>query len=387
MLAAVFPRWLSLVVPVCVFGLLVALILPAVQQARETARRTQARNNFKQWGLAVHNYVDTFSVLPLGANVDADGIAYHGWPTRLIPYLAATPLYNDIDMNQPWDSTANEPLMREAMHLGELSPFVSTPVTSPEGYGLIHYAANPNVIHRNHCVTLKEMTAGMSETFLIGEAGADFLPWGYPFNWRPLGDAINQSPGGYGLPGRAITFFTMADGSVRSLSPDVDHQLLQTWDIAPPIATAEQAKLPPRPAKFRSTGARRELVRVGSFRADVRIHPDTHELTVSIDSDKLSDPDDAPTPANIESAIVRRFQECTSLSVPIPLNRALANVLCRLPSLTHLEAEGLVEVDEVIPILKECTKLTSLRVYGMTETTMQRLQQDLPSARILRGPP
>jgi hypothetical protein len=230
MCAAIFPRRLSLVVPACVFGLLVVLILPAVQQARETARRTQARNSFKQWGLAVHNYVDAFGVLPLGANVDTDGIAYHGWPIRLVPYLASTPLYNHIDLNRPWDSPTNEPLMRGEMY-SELSPFVSAPVRSPEGYGLIHFAANPNVMHSNHCITFKEMTGGTSETFLIGEAGGEFLPWGYPFNWRPLGDVINQSPGGFGLPGRAVTFFAMADGSVRALSPDVDQALLRSWGM------------------------------------------------------------------------------------------------------------------------------------------------------------
>ncbi|QDT52698.1 hypothetical protein Pan44_07100 [Caulifigura coniformis] len=369
--------------PVCVFGLLVALILPAVRQARETARRTQARNNFKQWGLAVQNYADVYRVLPLGASVDADGVAHHGWPTRLIPFLAATPLYNMIDMNRPWDSPVNEPFMRESLWC-EHSPFITAPLVSPEGYPLIHHAANPNVMHRNHCVTFDDMTAGTSETFLIGEAGGDFLPWGYPFNWRRLGDAINNSPAGYGLPGRAVTYVVMADGSVESLSPEIDPRLLKILSSAPPVATAEQADLPPRPEKFRSTGATWERPGVGSYRADVRIHPETQEILISIHADKGSNPDDPPTPGNIQSVVVTQYPKCTSLSVPIPLNRSLATVLSRLPDLAHLESQRVDDVEDVSSILKTWTKLTSLRFHGISDANFERLQRELPAVRILR---
>ena len=89
--------WIGLLIVVAICLLLVALIVPALVQAREAARRTQCRNNLKQIGLALHNYHDSFTVIPPGwvtvkAGVDAD--AGYGWQTSLIPYMLSTPLYN-----------------------------------------------------------------------------------------------------------------------------------------------------------------------------------------------------------------------------------------------------------------------------------------------------
>lgn len=66
------------VVVMAILLLLVALLIPAILQAREAARRTQCKNNLKQLGLALHNYHDTHNLFPPGYVIGQNDV-YHGW--------------------------------------------------------------------------------------------------------------------------------------------------------------------------------------------------------------------------------------------------------------------------------------------------------------------
>ncbi|UUO06769.1 DUF1559 domain-containing protein [Blastopirellula sp. J2-11] len=95
----------ELLVVIAIIGVLIALLLPAVQQAREAARRMQCTNQMKQMGIAMHNYHDTFSNLP-PSNSEIDNFAPYppqrewGWAPRILPFMEQSAIYDQIDFTK-----------------------------------------------------------------------------------------------------------------------------------------------------------------------------------------------------------------------------------------------------------------------------------------------
>ena len=85
-----------------------AMLLPAVQAAREAARRMQCANNMKQIGIAIHNFNDSQRYLPPVMTADADGKPLHSWRVLLLPYVEELALYQQIRLDEPWDSEHNK---------------------------------------------------------------------------------------------------------------------------------------------------------------------------------------------------------------------------------------------------------------------------------------
>lgn len=104
---------IELLVVIAIIAILIALLLPAVQMAREAARRTQCKNHLKQLGLALHNYHETHSRLPLMAS---DSLYGYSPSAQLLPYLDQANLHNLIDFREPllsgpaWAATLNPAL-------------------------------------------------------------------------------------------------------------------------------------------------------------------------------------------------------------------------------------------------------------------------------------
>ncbi len=162
---------IELLVVIAIIAILIALLLPAVQQARESARRTQCKNNLKQIGLAVHNFESTYSYLPHSGQCDSTGSSTTTYmtqstPTLLLPYIEQANVYNLMDHTLKYadmatiggytvtniNTNAQGRIYNDANHAGtmaaaktQIQAFIcpSTPIDvgrrSPDGYGVWDY--------------------------------------------------------------------------------------------------------------------------------------------------------------------------------------------------------------------------------------------------------
>jgi prepilin-type N-terminal cleavage/methylation domain-containing protein/prepilin-type processing-associated H-X9-DG protein len=96
----------ELLVVIAIIGVLVALLLPAVQAAREAARRMSCSNNLKQLALGIHNYHDSYKAFPFGTTNGS--ISYLA---RMLPYVEQTPLYDRVDFTANYNAAVNQPVL------------------------------------------------------------------------------------------------------------------------------------------------------------------------------------------------------------------------------------------------------------------------------------
>jgi len=252
---------IELLVVIAIIAVLVALLLPAVQQAREAARRSQCKNNLKQVGLAMHNYLDVHRVFPAGS---FSVTTVNAWP-MLLPFVDQTNVWKEWTFNMATNgnnTASTNSVAKNAIISVYICPSNDrvTKVTTESGGGSLHdyatnngtinlHSDNPNnwtgISNYQSNLGLRHISDGMSNVLMIGEKRTvrsetwNSNPDGPYWRWGVFGGrlaklSINEattnksdSNANFGSFHAGGAQFAMCDGSVHFISENIDLTLYQ----------------------------------------------------------------------------------------------------------------------------------------------------------------
>ena len=232
--------WIALIVaavvavPVllAIVGVLIALLLPAVQSSREAARRMQCTNNLRQIALALVQYEEEHRCFPPAFIPDKNGKPMHSWRVLILPYLERKGLYDQYRFSEPWDSPHNRALA------SQMPSVYACPSEGPRGSGITSYAmfVGPHAFSTGpKGRTSSEITDGVSNTIMVAEAADAHINWMEPrdldtenirfqINGSRNLDAKDAEISSRHSGGANVAF---CDGSVQFLSDGIDAVVLK----------------------------------------------------------------------------------------------------------------------------------------------------------------
>src|SRR5262245_53437185 len=234
---------IELLVVIAIIAVLIALLSPAVQVAREAARRIQCTNNLKQLGLALHNYEGVASVLPPPLILGGSGTTvtwYGGWSIhgRLLPFSEQGPTFNAINFSIDYESGPNLTITGLQLSLflcpSEVRQEVAIgPFGAPAGptnygfnmgdwyvWGGFGTAPNRAPFEVNQSRRFASITDGLSNTLLASEAKT------FTHYYRDCGAGLSQINNANAVPSPAVDPHTVAPeylGGPCSLRPSAGH--------------------------------------------------------------------------------------------------------------------------------------------------------------------
>lgn len=239
----------ELLVVIAIIGVLIGLLLPAVQASRDASRRAQCADNLHNIGVALHQYHDVHDSLPFG-RIDPRGLE-HAWSSAILPYLEHAELASRFDFKKPWDDPQrNAPLAatKIGIYVCPSSPhsfsgqidyggILGSSLTGLRwGFGPTHAFGAGALItqmpEQQRPARFASFSDGTSYTLAVGEAvGRRDSPagqWASGWNCFPVQAAVSHESAALGIysehAGGAQGLF--ADGSVRFLSDGLEKRIL-----------------------------------------------------------------------------------------------------------------------------------------------------------------
>ena len=199
-------------------GILVALLLPAVQSARQTGRRTQCKNNLQNIATAVFQYRLHYDVFPPPYIADPNGRPMHSWRMLILPFMGEQTLYDRYNLDQPWDGPDNLALAGMIPQIYRCPDDSQGPATETSylmivGPGTFSSVTGPRQID--------EFPDGPVNTLMLVETAGSGIGWTQPRDYEVLRSSLGvNDPAGGGISSRhgGGANAAMCEGSVVFLN-------------------------------------------------------------------------------------------------------------------------------------------------------------------------
>jgi type II secretory pathway pseudopilin PulG len=210
---------------VAMIGVLVALLLPAVQASREAARRVQSLNNMRQIQLAMLNYHSAHGKFPARAIFDKAGKPLLSWRVQILPFIEGKALQQQFHLDEPWDSEHNKQLIA-AMPSIYRNP--NRPADNKTNYLLPVGKGTSRIdtlFGSDKGVRIRDIHDGTSKTVMIVETDENrAVIWTKPDDLEVDMDHPRAGLGGFRAGGILVG---LCDGSVRMLRPTISDKTLK----------------------------------------------------------------------------------------------------------------------------------------------------------------
>jgi hypothetical protein len=217
----------------CVVPILIALLLPAVQAAREAGRRAQSQNNLRQLSLGMLNYHDTYGAFPPAVVTDASGQPLYSGRVLLLPYIEQKPLFDQFDLTQRWDSPRNLAISQTTLQVF-CDPSSAQSLPGKTDYLFVTGAGTAFEPPGPH--NMGNMTDGTSNTLLMVEVRDSGTSWAEPRDLdisQPMSLPQGNHPGinlGAFFDGHVSAISnTIAPEDVRALATKSGNEPVTAW--------------------------------------------------------------------------------------------------------------------------------------------------------------